>query len=634
MIFNGLMSQDKSTDYFSTEVISPFGGGQGEEFDTYEKIAALSSPEPLPKGRAVKFCFTRGEVLKFSPEILNLKGLFPPLAGVRRWKMPNLVKSHPSIPTSGEEKSCKSLNSVQILNAKKFARTALNSPAPKGAKFSATLENSTKIESLSIKSKRGVVKKSNTSSYILKKSTIKLTLNQIIEMAKSQSIAARQASTQKETAYWQYRSYLSNYKPQLTLNGTLPNFNRTFQEVLQPDGTIEFQPVTNNNSDLTFSLNQRIAATGATIFVNSQLQRFDDFDRDFTLYNGLPIGIGIEQPLFAFNPLKWEKKTEPLRYEESKQNYIESLENIGLSATNRFFEFLISQVNLQIAESNVSNNDTIYKIALERFDLGKISKNDLLQLRLGVLQAKKSEASAKQSLEIADLQLKSFVGYREEGQIELMLPTEMPNLQIDTDRALQEAFVNRGDAIGFKRRALEAERAVAQAKGENGFQANIFAAVGLSNSAKNVSDLYKNPQDRETIQIGFEIPILDWGRAKSRMETAKANKQLVEYEVEQDRIVLEEEIYTLITLFNMLKDQLALSKEADEIADERYEIAKNRFFIGNLSITDLTIALQEKDQAKRDYIFSLKDFWTTWLTIRVKTLYDFELGRKIIYAAN
>ena len=464
--------------------------------------------------------------------------------------------------------------------------------------------------------------------------TIQLSLNQVIELAKSQSIASRQAHTQKETAFWQYKSYQSNYKPQLTLSGTLPNFNRTFQEVLQPDGTIEFQPITNNNSDLTFALSQTIAATGATVFVNSQLQRFDDFDRDFRLYNGLPIGIGIEQPLFAFNPLKWDKKTEPLRFEESKQEYIEDLENIGLTAANRFFDFLIAQVNLQIAESNVSNNDTIYKIALERFDLGKISKNDLLQLQLGVLQSKKAAASAEQNLEVADLQLKSFIAYREAAPIELTLPTIIPDLQIDTDRALQEAFVNRGDAIGFKRRSLEAERAIAQAKGENGFQANIFAAFGLSNTAQNVTDIYKSPQDRETIQIGFEIPIMDWGRSKSRMETAKANQQLVEYEVEQDRIVFEEEIYTLITLFNMLKNQLALSKEADEIADERYEIAKNRYFIGNLSITDLTIALQEKDQAKRDYIFSLRDFWQTWLTIRTKTLYDFEQEQKIIYTIN
>ena len=250
-------------------------------------------------------------------------------------------------------------------------------------------------------------------------------------------------------------------------------------------------------------------------------------------------------------------------------------------------------------------------------------------MRLGVLQSKKSAASAAQNLEVADLQLKSFIAYRAAAPIELILPTAIPDLQINADRALQEAIVNRGDAIGFKRRRIEAEKEVAKAKGENGFQANVFATFGLSNTAERLGDIYKQTQDRETIQLGFQIPIMDWGRAQSRMETAKANQQLVAYEVEQDRIVFEQEIYTLITLFNMLKEQLALSEAADAIAAERYEIAKDRFFIGNISITDLTIALQQKDQAKRDYIFSLRDFWQTWLTIKMKTLYDFETEQKI-----
>jgi outer membrane protein TolC len=457
----------------------------------------------------------------------------------------------------------------------------------------------------------------------------RLSLESVIQLAKEKSIAARQAATRKETAFWRYQNFLSNYKPQLTLNGVLPNFNRAYKEVLQPDGSIDFQPVTNNNSSLNFSLNQSIAATGATIFVNSELQRFDDFDRDFTLYNGLPIGIGIEQPLFAYNALKWDKKTEPLYNEESKQLFKEDLETIALNAANRFFDFLIAQVNLEIAQSNLSNNDTLYKIALERFDLGKISKNDVLRMQLEVLKTKKSVANALQNLEVSGLQLKSYIAYRETDIIELILPSEIPHFRINKQQALQEALSNRSAAIGFKTRDLEAQKAIAKAKGETGFQANIFAAVGLSNSATRAADIYKSPQDRETIQIGFSLPILDWGRAKSKVGIAEAQQQLVAFEIEQDRIVFEEEIYTLITLFDMLAAQLTLSEEADKIAANRYEIAKNRFLIGNLSITDLTIAAQEKDQAKRDYIYSLRDFWTTHLTIRLKTLFDFEKKQKI-----
>ena len=133
--------------------------------------------------------------------------------------------------------------------------------------------------------------------------TLTLSLQQVVEMAKSKSIASKQAVTTKETKYWQYRTFRSNYHPQLSLNGMLPGYSKTFTEVVQPDGTIQFQPIHNNNSSLNLSFSQSIAATGGTVFGTTALQRFDDFDRKNTLYNGVPFGIGYSQPLFQFNTL-------------------------------------------------------------------------------------------------------------------------------------------------------------------------------------------------------------------------------------------------------------------------------------------------------------------------------------------
>ena len=111
--------------------------------------------------------------------------------------------------------------------------------------------------------------------------TTRLTLPQVVDMARNQSISARQAATTKETKYWEYRTFQSNYKPQLTLTSNFPAFNRTFQQVVQPDGTVVFQPVRNNNSSVGVSLSQNIARTGGSIYAQTQVQRFDDFDRNF-----------------------------------------------------------------------------------------------------------------------------------------------------------------------------------------------------------------------------------------------------------------------------------------------------------------------------------------------------------------
>lgn len=461
--------------------------------------------------------------------------------------------------------------------------------------------------------------------------TLMLTLPDVVAMAKSKSIASRQALTVKETRYWEYRTFRSNYQPQLSLAGTVPGYSKTFTEVIQPDGTILFQPVHNNNSALNLSFSQSIAATGATIFGTTALQRFDDFDRKNTLYNGVPFGIGYSQPLFQFNTLRWDKKIEPLKFEESKQAFIESMEQIAVKANGYFFDLLLAQVNYQIAATNLANTQNILRIADEKFTLGKIARNEILQLQLEQLKAQKSVGIARRDMEIAALNLRAYTGLQQSEKIVLALPAATTNMEVTTDKVLDEANQNRSDAIAFTRRIAEANRDVAKAKGDNGLNATLTARLGYSKSAVDVGKVYQSPKDQQLLQLSFDIPILDWGRSKSRTKTAQANLQFTRYAVEQDKQIFSQEIVTQVTLFDMMKDQLLLTASADSIASEKYQIAKDRYVLGNLSITDLSIAFSEKDQAKRDYISALRDFWGAYYQLRYLSLYDFEKHEKIQY---
>jgi outer membrane protein len=464
-----------------------------------------------------------------------------------------------------------------------------------------------------------------------KTDTLKLSLQQVVEMAKANSIAAKQAITVKETKYWEWRTFKSNYQPQLALQGILPGYTKTYTQVQQPNGTILFQPVHYDNSSLTLNFTQSIAATGGTIYGTTQLQRFDDFDRNSVLYNGIPYGIGYTQPLLQFNSLKWDKKIEPLKFNESKQVFIETQEKIAITVTEYFFDLLLAQVNLNIADVNYTNTKRILTIANTKFELGKISKNEILQLQLEVLNAQKAVGTAKRDVEIATLNLRSYTGIEGDDRIKLDMPAIVAQMTVITEKVLAEAFENRSDAIGFIRRLAEAKRDVAKAKGENGLTATLRANLGFSNAANSAFDIYRSPKNQQSVEIQLSIPVMDWGRSKSRTKTAQANEQLTTYAVEQDKQTFKQQIVTQVTLFNMMKEQIQLTDEAEKIAAEKYKIASERYVLGNLSITDLSIAFQENDRAKRDYVSSLRDFWGAYYQLRYLSLYDFEKNRKITY---
>lgn len=336
------------------------------------------------------------------------------------------------------------------------------------------------------------------------RTALRLSLEDVVQLARQQSIASKQAATQQKTNYWKYRSFLADFKPQLSLNGSLPSFTRSFIQVQQPDGTIAFQPVSNNNSLLNLELSQNIPQTGGAIYIQHQLQRFDNFLDRNTLYNGIPFAIGLSQPLFRFNPMKWDRRIEPLKYAESNQQFIEAQEQIALDATGLFFDLLVAQVNLQIAETNRANNDTLFTIAQHKLELGKISRNDLLQLQLSVLNARKDLASARQTAEVASLKLRAFLNLQGADNsamrpFELAIPNQISTFPVDIQQALSEAFANRSDAIGFQRKRLEADREVEKARKENGLNATLNADFGLTNRGNRPVDVYLKPQDRQFV---------------------------------------------------------------------------------------------------------------------------------------
>ncbi|GAA4013448.1 TolC family protein [Hymenobacter fastidiosus] len=456
-----------------------------------------------------------------------------------------------------------------------------------------------------------------------------LGLRDVIELALNQSAVARQAVVNRETSYWQYRAYQSGYRPQLALQGTLPNYNRVITPVVQPDGTTDFRAVRINNANVGVTLTQAIGPTGAQLYVSSAVQRFDDFNRSARLYNNQPVGIGLTQPIGRFNSLRWARKIEPLRYEESGRQYVEERETIAQRSTELYFDVLLQQVNADVAGQNVRANEEMRRLGQERFRLGRLSQSDLLLLELNLLNSRRAFGQARIDADNAALSLRAYTG-QPTGAPRLTVPAAAPALAVAADLALAQARQNRRETLAFRRRLLQAESDVAQARGSTGFQATLQASLGYVNSAQNFWTTYNNPQNQQQVSLAFAMPLVDWGRQKSVVKTAELSRQQVQQTVAQEQVTFEQTVVLQATQLGSLQEQLSLSAQADSLAQRRYDIAQATYKVGRISLTDLNIALAEKDQAKRAYIAALRACWVAHYRLRALTLYDFELQQPLV----
>lgn len=455
-----------------------------------------------------------------------------------------------------------------------------------------------------------------------------LSLGDVIRLAKEQSLEAFIARNRFIGSYWKFRTFQADYLPTLNVNATLADLNRSISKITLPDGRESFvsQKVLSNYGGL--SIRQNIGPVGGVLSVNSELERIDWLDRNDQVksYHTVPVSIGYSQPLFGFNAYKWDREIEPLGYEEAKRSYLSDMELVAQRAVDKYFDDLLAQINLSMAQSNLINSDSIYKIAQGRYNIGTIARNELLQAELSFLNAKSALNEARLNQELSQAKLRSFLGYNKGVVLKLELSQDMPVFDVDVEKALMFAMENSHHIAGLKLQELAAERDVAQARAENRLQVDLNASFGLTQSADNIGAAYRDPQDTERFRLGIGVPVLDWGKGRGRYRMAQSNREVVRVSVKQALIDFEQEVYLQVMRFNMQDEQVEIAVKADKIAQSRYDVTKSRYFIGKVGLLDLNVALTEKDLARRTYVEALRMYWRYFYVVRQLTLYDFIQG--------
>ena len=457
----------------------------------------------------------------------------------------------------------------------------------------------------------------------------KITLTEAIKLAKKKSPDYKTNLNKSQASYWRFENYKASFLPQFRLNATLPEFSNSTRRILNDNGEDIFVNQNQSRIDGQLSISQNIPYTGGTLSINSQLEKVDIYgDLRKTRYSVTPFSVRYYQNSIFYNAFKWDKKIEPLFFEESKKDFIEKMEQISLKTCQYYFSLLKAQSQLKIAKNNLSNQDTLFQIAKGRFRMGKIAENDLLQMELALLNSKNNVTTNIIALKGTSQNLARYLELETEN-LELAIPMNLSLFNVDVNKALEEAKSNRKSIIEFRRKRLEAEKELARVKGNNRLELSMNANFGISQHGEDFNDLYSNFDQQQFFSVSVGIPIFDWGVSKSKRKMAEANLDLVNNNLDQQNQAFEQEIYFHTLNWSNQRDFLAISEKAQEIAIKRYEITKKRYIIGKITITDLNLALEEKDRAVVQYLNSLEKFWVDYYTLRRLTLYDFMNNKKL-----
>lgn len=453
--------------------------------------------------------------------------------------------------------------------------------------------------------------------------TVTLTLDDAIARARTKSVDAAVALDELRTAYWQYRTYRAELLPEVSFEATIPSYNKKYSLYQNSNGDFSF--VRNNYLDITgtLSLTQNIWATGGTVSVNTQL----DYLRQLsgTKYNrfmSIPVALTLNQPIFAANTIKWDRRIEPVRYAEAKAKYLSATEEVAMKAITYFFNLLAARETVEIERQNLENATKLLEVARVKREMGRISGNDLLQMELNQLDARSALTDAESNMKNNMFSLVTLLDYDEDTLLDLVLPESVPDVDITYADALDKALANNQFSHNIRRRQLQADYEVAKAKGDRR-RIDLFAQVGYTGVGNHPGDAYDRLKDNQVVEIGFKIPILDWGKRGGKVKVAESNREVTRSRLRQESQQFNQDIFILVERFNNQRGQLDIASRADEIARKRYDTNVETYMIGKISTLDLNDSQVKKDQSRKEYVQELYYYWYYFYQLRSITLYDY-----------
>ena len=157
----------------------------------------------------------------------------------------------------------------------------------------------------------------------------------------------------------------------------------------------------------------------------------------------------------------------------------------------------------------------------------------------------------------------------------------------------------------------------------------LFAQIGYTGTADKFGPAYDNLKDNQVVEIGFRIPLLDWGKRRGKVKVAESNRDVVESRLRQETMNFNQDIFILVERFNNQQRQLDIAITADNIAQKRYDTNVETFLIGKISTLDLNDSQAKKDASRQAYINQLYTYWHYYYQLRSLTLWDFGAGKSI-----
>lgn len=151
----------------------------------------------------------------------------------------------------------------------------------------------------------------------------------------------------------------------------------------------------------------------------------------------------------------------------------------------------------------------------------------------------------------------------------------------------------------------------------------------MNHYAENLVEAYRRGNSQQSVNIGFQIPIFQWGINKNKIKIAKNEHHIKQLTIDTQIKDFENEIKVRVDNYNKSVSLWHISERAYILSQTQYRMLVHKFSLGKVSVYELTTAQRDQGNAMGRYYSSMRDTYIEYFALRHLALYDLKSERNL-----
>ena len=308
--------------------------------------------------------------------------------------------------------------------------------------------------------------------------------------------------------------------------------------------------------------------------------------------------VTLEQSVYDWGKRGLSVAAAKINTDAAKADYLQARDQVIADVRSAYYGLNRSLRQQKVAQARYDNYGKRLSWAKSYYEAGTKAKIEVTKAESDFASSKLALVTTQSSAEQMKAQLASAMGRPLQKIYDVEDALDFKDWNIGADDAVKKAVSNRPELAAQRKRVEYAGTTLALEKKGLAPDLSASAGYGLYGSAPF--------DDNEwSAKLSMNIPIIDGGLTKSRIEGAQADLVTANAEMESlsNSVILE--VRKAWQSLREAKEALTASMEAERFAKETYDLAEGRYKAGVGDSLEISDAIESYAAAQAETVLSL-----------------------------